>query len=342
MEILKRFTYHNPLQFDGPVNTTASTELAPDMKEYYDDNLIEKAGPYLVHDQFGEQRNIPLNHGKTVEFRGFKPMGKALTPLTEGVTPKGSKLEMVTVTATLKQYGAYVPLTDLLELTALDPMILQAQDTLGQQAGVTMDTVTREVINAGLNVQYAERDVSSRAALGESNKLTLKAVRFAVNALKRKNTPRINGNFCAVIHPDVSLDLTEDPAYKDALKYTDNAGFKNGFISRVDGVEFYESSEAKIFTGAGASGRDVYSTLIIGKGAYAVTRLAAQKDANGRALGANGIETIVHQRGSGGSSDPLNQRSTVGWKALKAVAILADEYMVRIETCSSSNYGEEN
>lgn len=48
-----------------------------------------------------------------------------------------------------------------------------------------------------------------------------------------------------------------------------------------------------------------------------------------------GLQTIVKQLGSGGSSDPLDQRATAGWKALKTACILADEYMVRIESTSS-------
>ena len=75
----------------------------------------------------------------------------------------------------------------------------------------------------------------------------------------------------------------------------------------------------------------MYSTLIVGKDAFAVTKLEGE-----------GLETIVKQLGSAGANDPLNQRSTVGWKALKAVAILTQQYMVRIETCSHFNEHEEN
>ena len=336
--------YHNPLQFGPgtPVNTTATSELSPEMKEFYDTHLIELVGPYLVHDQFGQEENIPKGRGKTIEFRGFKPLPKALTPLTEGVTPDGTKMQMFTKRATLNQYGAYVPLTDLLELTALDPMILRAEDAIGQQAGETLDTITREVINAGTNVQYAEGQVSSRATLAGTMKLTVKALKLAVRTLKKKNAPRIKGNYCAIINPDVAFDLTEDPEYKEQIKYTDNSAFKNGFLYRQWGIEFYESTEAKIFAKAGASQQDVYSTLVIGQGAYGVSRLSAARDGAGRAMGRNGIEMIVHQRGEAGSSDPLNQRSTVGWKATKAVCMLVDEYMVRIETGSSFNDHEAN
>lgn len=49
-----------------------------------------------------------------------------------------------------------------------------------------------------------------------------------------------------------------------------------------------------------------------------------------------GLQHIVKQLGSGGGSDPLDQRATVGWKATQSAVILMDAYMVRIETTSSA------
>lgn len=334
----RNLIYLAPLQFPDPtpMNTTGSNTSGNDLsssnnKVYYDHNLIRLVGPLLIHDQFGKQVSIPKNHGKTMEFRGFEPLPKAMTALTEGVTPNGEKLDMYTVTATLKQYGDYVTLTDLLQMTAIDNHVLEAQERLGDQAGRTLDTVTREVINAGTNVQYADGTVTSRAALTADNKLTPTAIAMAVRTLKKHNAPRIKGKFMGIINQDVSFDLMQTQEYKDMFRYTDNSSFKNGYIFDLSGVEFYETSEAKIWTSAGKNQEDVYSTLIVGMDAFAVTKLEGE-----------GLETIVKQLGSAGANDPLNQRSTVGWKALKAVAILTQQYMVRIETCSHFNEHEEN
>ena len=75
---------------------------------------------------------------------------------------------------------------------------------------------------------------------------------------------------------------------------------------------------------AGAEGRDVYATLIFGENAYGTTALAD-----------GGLEHIVKQLGSTGSSDPLNQRATVGWKATKVTVRLVEAFMIRIETAAS-------
>lgn len=328
--------YLAPLQFPDPtpMNLTTSVavgnNLSPEMKTYYDKNLIRLVGPALIHDQFAKKVPLPRNHGKVIEFRGFQPLAKALTPLTEGETPSGNKLDTYIVTATLHQYGDYVALSDVLQLTALDNMILESQDALGDQAGRTLDTVTREVINAGTNVQYGDGTKTSRAALTDADVLTPTAIAFGVTTLKRENAPKINGKYMGIINQDVAYDLMQTEEYRELFKYTKTASFENGYVFDLSGVEFYETSEAKIFASAGADGRDVYSTLILGKNAFATIAIE------------NNLETIVKSLGSGGTSDPLNQRSTVGWKANKAVAILTEQYMLRIETCSKFNNHKAN
>ena len=315
--------------FDGNTNITGDSGLSDEMKTYYSDYLIDMAEPELVHDQFGQKHPIPKNGGKTIEFRKYDPLPKALTPLTEGVTPNGQKLNMGVITATVKQYGGFIELSDMLLLTAIDNNLVQATKLLGSQAGRTLDTITREVLNGGTNVQYAEGQVNSRAALSYTDEntnhnLTVNAVRRAVRFLKVMNAPRINGYYAGIIHPDCSYDLMSDPKWVNVKTYSDPDGIYEGEIGRIEGVRFVETSEAKVFTGAGASGRDVYSTLIIGADAYGVTEITG-----------GGLQHIVKQLGSAGTADPLNQRATAGWKATKVAERLVEAYMVRIETTST-------
>ena len=89
-----------------------------------------------------------------------------------------------------------------------------------------------------------------------------------------------------------------------------------------------ESTEAKIFSGEGANARDIYSTLVLGANAYGVTEVTG-----------GGLEHIVKQLGSGGTADPLNQRATAGWKGTKTAERLVENYMIRIESASSFESG---
>ena len=134
------------------LNTIDSTDfeannLSAEMKTYYSDYLIDNATPKLVHDQFGQKHPIPKNGGKIIEFRKYSPLPKLTNSITEGVTPDGQKLSVSTITSAVKQYGGYVTLTDMLMLTAIDNNMVQATKLLGAQAGATLDTITREILN---------------------------------------------------------------------------------------------------------------------------------------------------------------------------------------------------
>ena len=303
--------------------------LNAEMKTYYSDYLIDMAEPKLVHDQFGQKVPIPKNKGKVVEFRKFDPLPVITTPLAEGVTPNGQKLNMGVVTAEVKQYGGFIELSDIILLTAIDNNLVQATKLLGGQAGRTLDTITREVLAGGTNVQFAEGQVESRGELvggkGEGNHyLTVDAIRRAVRYLKKMNAETINGSYVGIIHPDASYDLMSDPKWINVKTYSDPEGIYQGEIGKIENVRFVETSEAKIFEGEGKDGVDVYATLIIGDNAYGTTEISG-----------GGLQHIVKQLGSAGTADPLNQRATAGWKATKAAVRLVEPYMIRIETASS-------
>lgn len=318
--------------FDEQTNVTTQSELSAEMKTFYDMTLIDMAQPELVHDQFGQKRPIPKGKGKKIEFRKYAPLAKALTPLTEGVTPKGNKLSVSTIEATVQQYGDFIEISDVLDLTAIDNNLVEATKLEGSQAGRTLDTITREILMGGTNVQYAEGQVAARnllkgGAADGNHYLTVQAVKMAVRTLKAMNAKKIGGSFVGIIHPDAAFDLMNDPEW-EAVKQYDPKDWYEGEIGRIGGVRFVETTEAKIFAAAGADGRDVYATLILGDNAYGVTEIEG-----------GGLQTIIKPLGSAGTADPLNQRATSGWKAMKTAERLVEEYMVRIETCSTSARG---
>ena len=182
------------LQLFAEVQTTILPELSAEMKTFYDMTLIDEAAPALVHEQFGQKRPIPKNGGKTIEFRKFKPLGKATTPLTEGVTPGGNRLEVTTQTATVSQYGDFITQSDVLELTSIDNTILEATKLLGKQAGATLDTVVRDILVTGQNVSYAskwangvETVVEFRKDLDATATLKVDTIQQAVAKLRAQN-----------------------------------------------------------------------------------------------------------------------------------------------------------
>lgn len=311
--------------FAQPANHTGADGMSAEMKTYYEKRLLDQAEPLLVHDQFGEKYPIPANNGKSIEFRKYDSLPKALTPLTEGVTPEGQTLTVSTITATVKQYGGWAAITDMLQLTAIDNNIVQATKVLASQAGRTLDSITRDVLAGGTNVIYAPAGstaVTSRANLTTASVLTPELIDQAATLLKAQNAEQIGESYVAIVHPYVAYDLRRNSEWIDVHKYASPENIYNGEIGKLAGVRFIETSEAKIWKGAGCpSGLAVFSTLVIGSGAYAVTEVEG-----------GGLQHIVKQMGQG--EDPLNQRASVGWKAIKTAERLCEQYMVRIESVS--------
>ena len=319
---LQLFAYDPQAQ---PANYTGSSALSAEMKTFYDMTLIDEATSNLVHDQFGQKRPIPANGGKTIEFRKFAPLAKATTPLTEGVTPDGKSLSVSTITATVAQYGDFITQTDVLELTSLDNTILEATKLLGRQAGATLDTIVRNVLQSGTNVTYCpkigadgtETAVTSRSALDDTCQLTVDVVQQVVAKLRAQNAHTIGGKYVAIIHPFVAYDLMRDKEWIDAHKYSNPTNLYEGEIGEIAGVRFVQTTEAKIYEGG------VFGSLFLGEGAYGVTEITG-----------GGLQTIVKQKGSAGTADPLDQRSSVGWKAIKTAELLIPNYIVRVESKS--------
>ena len=305
--------------FANVVQTTLLEGLSAENKTFYDMTLLDEAQAALVHDQFAQKRPIPMNGGKTIEFRKFASLPKATTPLTEGVTPDGKSLNVTAVTATVAQYGDYITQSDVLELTSIDNTIVEATKILGRQAGLTLDTVTRNVLQSGTNVTYCPKsdgsEVTSRAGLDATCQLTVKVVQQVVAKLKGQNAPTINGKYVAIIHPYVAYSLMRDPEWIDAHKYAQPDNLFTGEIGEIAGVRFVETTEAKVYQGG------VFGTLIMGANAYGVTEITG-----------GGLQTIIKQKGSAGTADPLDQRSSIGWKAIKTAELLIPNYLVRVES----------
>lgn len=386
--------------------TTGTGSLSDEMKTFYDKALITLTDPNLVHDQFADKRPIPKNGGKTIEFRKYSPLAKATTPITEGATPSGNSMTVSAITATIAQYGDYIVLSDLLDLTAIDNNVVEATKMLGSQAGRTLDTITREVVSGGTNVIYAPKSngdaVVSRYGLDATCKMTADLAFKAATQLEAMNAPKIDGSYVAIIHPYSAYDLQRDSNFIDAHKYSDAKTIFKGELGEMGGVRFVKSSEAKIWKAANltaaarnltvkttatnatvavdeaitageatalagrkiiingvqheidsasagvagsatitltasasvtdgqviypgegsATGLATFSTLFLGANAYGVT------DVEG-----GGLQHIVKQLGYG--DDPLNQRSSCGWKATKVAKRLVEEYMVRVESCGT-------
>lgn len=305
------------------VQVTGGANIKPTAQTFYDKQLLAVAKPNLVHNQFGQKRPIPKGSGKNISFRRFEKLAKATTPLTEGVTPDGVNISITEVTATVGQYGSYITTSDMLELTNIDPVVTENNKILGMNAAETLDYLTAQVLAGGTSVLYSG-GVDSRSNLAAGTcQLKVVDIKKAAAILKKNCAQKIKGAYVAIVHPFVAFDLMNDPEWIDVKNY-DSKDLYDGEIGTLYGVRFVESSESTVFNGAGAEGSDVFVTLVLGADAYGVTEVTG-----------GGLRMIAKQKGSGGTTDPLDQRSTQGWKAIHTAEILDQLNMVRIESAAT-------
>ncbi|MGN0774450.1 MAG: N4-gp56 family major capsid protein [Candidatus Ventricola sp.] len=301
-------------------NMTGSAGLTPGMQTYYNRELLRTFEPELVHLQFGDEHRMPENSGLVMNMRKIIPLEANTNTLTEGEPGESVMLTETEVTVKLEQYGEYARCTDKLDLLHLDMNILRKTKLFGDAGARSIDAVVREELATCTNVIYAGGK-TSRGALTASDKLTTQELRKAVRKLKKAHAQTFGGYYIAIVGPDTFYDLQDDETFVAVSRYQDKEAVYTGEIGRLFGCRIVETTEAKVFEGAGEGGADVASVIVLGQYAYGYTSFKGAKP-----------RVIVKPAGSAGTADPLEQISTVGWKMDGfGVKMLQPEYAVRIE-----------
>ena len=309
------------------MNTTSNIEMDAVTKAYYDTQIRHTAEPALPHRLLGVEGKIPPGMGGIVIYPriGAKPTVKST--LVEGVTPAPGSANLDKIVGTSDQIGYWETHSDLLELT-MDSSFMQAQNVaMGHQAARSIDWRTCQDLSQGTSV-YRINNRATRGDIVSGDVMTMAAVKVVSTLLANANAVRFPGinRYVGLIHPSVKHDLTADPLWETQKKNSPNpsaeAAFGGFYIGDAFGITWVESTETKIWEGAGSGGINVYGTQIIAQGFYGWHSL-------------QDLEFIAKQRGSGGTSDALNQRSSTGWKTAFGTTIIFDQYGMRIESSSS-------
>ena len=309
-----------------PLNTTESSGLSPTMQTFYDRLLLRRTVPVLLHAKFGQKRNIPKNNGKVIDFRKFSALAVSTTPLTEGALFTDLKeLSMTNVQATIAQYGDAVGFSDLVSTTTLDPVLTEATELLGEQAGESLDELVRDVINQGTNVQLANNR-ANRAAVVAGDILDVDEIREAILTLRVNRARKIMGAWQVLIHVRTSHDVQGTTEWVTANNENQTGRVFDGSLGMLYGAKFWETDKAKVWADEGDGGTvDIYSSLFFGSDAYGVVNLSGHN-----------LRSIYKPLGSAGTADPLEQQQTMGWKAAMVTKILDDSFMVRVEHATST------
>lgn len=303
--------------------TQTTGNLTAETKTFYDRVLLEAALPTLIHKKWGEKRPIPTREGQTIQFRRFENLASATTALTEGVTPPGSNITVNIVTATPAQYGDFVVFSDYLEWTAIDPVVTETTKKQGTQAGQTLDDLCRDVIIAGSTVRYANGR-AGRTSITSTDVINGVELRKLRRTLRNNIAKPAAGTYYPlIVAPNTMYDLQSMPEWVTQAVYSRPSQLDEGTVAHIYGFEIWESERAKVFTGGGSGGIDVYGSLAIGDGYYGNVDISSHS-----------METIMMPPGT--VNDPLKQRTYVGWKATYVATRLNETFGARLEHAVSA------
>lgn len=301
---------------------TTSTTLAADLQEYFSKRLLDINEKDKVLQTAAYKENIPAHSSKTISFTQYSRLAVPGAVLTEGTTPSDTTVSNTALTAVVDQWGAYVTLTDVAELTVKHPVIAELEMLLGEQANETVETQINSVLVAGTSVQYAGA-AANRAALAASNVMSTAELQKALKTLRVNGARQIDGKFVLFVDPSVEQDLLADATFKSTAQFGNTGKTGDSYESgTVLGTWFGIEVRRSNIIPTIASTTTVHTSYLVGRNAYAMTSL-------------QNLEVFVEAPGS--NADPLHQRRTIGWKTAFKAARLNENFMVRIESGSAFN-----
>lgn len=338
---------------------TVYNDISPRTEAFASMDFLTAGLPYLCLELVADALMIPRNKSKAITLRKFNSLGLATTPMVEGVTPAATEYTVTDVTFTLDQYGAYVYITDVVQNTHEDPVLMQLSMRLGEQAAETIETVRFGVAKAGTNVQYAGGVTSRAAVAGTITRATQRTILAGLKTARAKKitntlrstpsygTQSINASFLAIAHPNMEPDIRDMTGFKAVEDYGQMTPFASeiGACEDVrylisDIIEPWEDAGAA-YTGAykstGAVQNDVYPILYFAREAFATVALRTYpfKNSNGKTEYVKPVEILISNP-KPSESDALAQRGTAGWKTYSTAGIQNDLWMCRAEVCATA------
>lgn len=302
-------------------------------KTMWDRAMYYDLRPELYFDMFADVKpsNATPDQGGVVTFTLNTDMAVASTALNESVDVDAVAIADSTVSVTLVEYGNAAITSFKARATsfvAVDPIVA---NLVGYNAGISQDTIARDVMKGGTNVRYATggtTDPSARNTIEPNDTITSHDIRLVETDLKAANVATFGGKYAAVIHPHVALDLREETgatAWRDPHVYSEPANIWNGEIGSYEGFRFMESPRAPIFADAGSSTTltDVYRSLFFGR--QALAKAYSTYEGHGAA------PTIVF----GPVVDKLKRFQPIGWHWFGGYSIFRQAALRAIESSSS-------
>jgi len=307
-----------------PITTTS--QVPPEVRTYFDRLLLTLARPYYIYDMFGQKRTIPLNSGDQMIFRRYSTLSAATVPLQDGTTPPGDSLSVTDFSTQIKWYGNFCVITDQVQFTVQDRVLNEATRVLSLQLGLTIDNLIRNMMVSTASSIWCSNGVNGKTP----TEITTPDIKTAVRALRLGNarlmtkpipgenrfaTSPVRSSYWGFMDVTIQNDLEACADFLSAANYPNPMDALEAEWGSTNNIRWLLST-AGYNNGAATP---VWNNIILGQEAYGVVRLGSKE-----------AEFLVKPLGSAGTSDPLNQRGSVGYKYPFATRLLNDNWITRL------------
>lgn len=324
--------------------TTASGGLTGQYQKYFSKKLLPHAKQLLVLEQFGQKVPFPKNTGSlTIRFtRPDVAVATNVQSLSEGIPINVFRDTTLTfVDATLAQWGEAIKVSDVLNWTDLFRTLDIGMNSMGEDVALHADGKIRDeivgAVTAAGNRRYVgttQTFVGLEALSQEDGTITITDILDAMTKLTLTRAPKLNGEYVAVVAPQVARDILNDPKVVLAGQYGTSKGLMNGEVGRWYGVRIVQATNPFIEDGDGVEGTYVaapdaddaiYRTLVMGTDGFGIPQMA----------GGSPFSPSIMICDKPDKSDPANQFVTAAMKMYWVSKTLNALWMVSISSKST-------
>jgi len=313
---------------------TTTNALPAPVQQWFDNVLLSRPMPKLIHKQMAMKKELPPNSGRIARYRRYTNLQTATVPLPDsGLTPPGQVLNAVDIDARLDFYGTYVTITDQVMFINQDPVLNQTVSLLAQSMRETEDELIRNmlagsaaVINCtqGVNgdnpTNLSRPDIDSviLALLGNDAMM----ISDNIEGTLKFGTAPVREAFWAMFNTAIIDDLENIDGFISQAQYPSNMNVLNAEWGSVSNTRWLYSSKGSTSPNASLNGNTVYNIFVTGQEAYAIIDLTQAT--------ASFIYTPP-----GGPTDPLRRLQLGAYKFAQVPRILNDAWIFNLRATHS-------
>lgn len=307
----------------------ATGDLTPTMKTFYVKSFLDRVKEEKVFEEGAQHRTHPSNEGKTVNFTRFSVPAVVTSALSEGTNPTEGTYTATTVAATVAEYGATWKLSKFLSLTSIDEGNKEKIDIAGQNMGESRDArIRNELATGGTLVRPtgASSDITTTSAM----KLDAATVRLMEAKLRKNKAIRYQGKYAYKLKAGIegTYDLSSDPIFVDFQKQNSDGGqdmLRTNKIGAVYNTEVYTTTQPTVYTGVGASGIDLYSSIFHGDNSFGVLDLEGDQ-----------LQLYIIPHTKIDSGNPAGRFGFISWAGAEAVKVLNSTWVLNYKHAGST------